>query len=179
MRPTVLPKKTPFNGLTTLNSGAFVCLVMEWFRHQNTETVRIYHPLHDKEVGYRIPLGAHVSSASPHEVTVIESTLENVAVPRVDRGRPRKNPTRQICDMAADSDAPRDRLARQGVEAICPYRRNHSKHRRYDGHTFRRYKRRWKIERSISWIGSFHRLLARHDHEVTMFLAFLLAAAGN
>ncbi len=126
--------------------------------------------------GQGIPLGVHVTSASPHEVTLIETTLEQVAVPRPGRGRPRKNPKRLIYDMAADSDALRDRLAHRGIELICPYRRNRSKPKRHDGRKFRRYKRRWKIERSISWIGSFRRLLVRHEQKITMFLAFLHVA---
>ena len=81
-----------------------------------------------------------------------------------------------IYDMAADSDALRDRLARRGIDLICPYRRNRSRPKRYDGRKFRRYKRRWKIERSISWIGSFRRLLVRHERKITMFLAFLHVA---
>ena len=62
-------------------------------------------------------------SASPAEVGLIEPTLERVAVPRPGRGRPRKNPTRLIYDKAADSDPLRTRLARRGIELICPHRK--------------------------------------------------------
>ena len=60
--------------------------------------------------GQGVPLGVQLASASPHECTLIESTLEQVAVPRAGRGRPRKNPERLIYDRAADSDALRARL---------------------------------------------------------------------
>jgi hypothetical protein len=46
--------------------------------------------------GQGIPLESHLTSASPHEVTLIETTLENVSVPRPGPGRPRKNPNRLI-----------------------------------------------------------------------------------
>ncbi len=61
--------------------------------------------------GKGIPLGVHLASATPNEVTLIETTLNQVAVPRKGRGRPRKNPPRLIYDRAADSDALRSRLA--------------------------------------------------------------------
>jgi transposase len=36
----------------------------------------------------------------------------------------------------------------------------------------RRYKRRWKIERTNAWFGQFRCLLVRHDHLLTIYLAF-------
>jgi hypothetical protein len=83
---------------------------------------------------------------------LIESTLERVAVPRR-RGRPRKNPKRLIYDKAADSDPLRKRLKNRGIDLICPHKSNRRKPRTQDGRKLRRYKRRWKMERSIAWVG--------------------------
>ena len=33
-----------------------------------------------------------------------------------------------------------------------------------DGRKLRRYRRRWKIERTIAWISSFRRLIVRHEY---------------
>ena len=55
--------------------------------------------------GEGVPLGSHLGSASPNEVTLIETTLEQVAVPRAGRGRPKK----------------------RGIELICQHRRNRKK----------------------------------------------------
>jgi transposase len=126
--------------------------------------------------GQGIPLGVQLASATPHEVTLIESTLEQVAVPRKGRGRPRKNPKRLIYDKAADSDPLRDRLAKRGIDLICPHRENRTKPKRQDGRKLRRYKRRWKIERSISWVANFRRLVVRYEREITMFRAFVHVA---
>lgn len=126
--------------------------------------------------GKGIPLGVQLASASPHEVTLIESTLEQVAVPRKGRGRPRKNPKRLIYDQAADSAPLRDRLAKRGIELICPHRKNRRKPKRQDGRKLRRHKRRWKIERAIGWIGNFRRLVVRYEREITMFFAFVHVA---
>ena len=126
--------------------------------------------------GHGIPLAVNVASASPHEVTLIEPTLERVCVPRPGRGRPRKRPKRLLYDVAADSDPLRRRLARRGIELVCPHRGNRTKRKTQDGRKLRRHKRRWKIERTISWIGNFRRLLIRWERNVAMFTAFVQVA---
>ena len=126
--------------------------------------------------GKGVPLGIQLTSASPHEVTLIESTLNQIAVPRPGRGRPRKNPIRLIYDRAADSDPLRARLKRRGIELICPHRYNRTKPKRQDGRALRRYRRRWKIERAIAWIGNFRRLLIRWERHIAMYRAFVHVA---
>jgi transposase len=125
--------------------------------------------------GQGVPLGVQLASASPHESTLIESTLEQVAVPRAGRGRPRKNPERLIYDRAADNDALRARLKRRGIELICPNRCN-KRVKTQDGRPLRRYKRRWKIERTIAWLQNFRRLVVRYERHTKMFRAFLHVA---
>src|SRR5215210_4150234 len=52
--------------------------------------------------GQGVPLGKHLDSASPNEVTLIEPTLATVAVPRAGGiGRPRNKPQRLIYDKSA------------------------------------------------------------------------------
>jgi len=109
-------------------------------------------------------------------VTLIESTLERVAVPRPGRGRPRKNPKRLIYDKAADSDPLRKRLRRRGIDLICPHKANRIKPPTQDGRKLRRYKRRWKIERSIAWAGNFRRLVVRYERDIKMYQAFFHVA---
>ena len=80
----------------------------------------------------------HVVSASPHEVTLVESTLEYRFTEDV--------PQRLIGDKAYDSDALDVRLALDwGVEMIAPNRAKRC--RTQDGRPLRRYCRRWKVER--------------------------------
>jgi transposase len=125
--------------------------------------------------GKGVPLGVELASASPHECKLIESTLEQVAVPRAGRGRPRKNPERLIYDRAADNDALRRRLKRRGIELVCPNRCN-KRVKTQDGRSLRRYKRRWKIERTIAWLQNFRRLVVRYERKTKMFLAFVHVA---
>ncbi len=100
--------------------------------------------------GQGVPLGNLLDSASPAEVPLLEPTLETIAVPRNGPGRPRKRPERVIYDQACDSDPRRKRLARRGIELICPHRKNRVKPPLQDGRQRRRDTRRWKVERTFA-----------------------------
>ena len=58
--------------------------------------------------GQGIPVGIHVTSASPSEVTLVDPTLKTIRVPRTGGGRPRQNPDRLIGDRGYDSDPLRE-----------------------------------------------------------------------
>jgi transposase len=121
-------------------------------------------------------LGNHLDSASPAEVTLLEKAMDRVAVPRRGRGRPRKNPERLIADRGYDSDPLRKRLARRGIELICPHRRGRVKPPTQDGRKLRRYKRRYKVERTFSWLGNYRRLVVRWDRDIVIYSAFFHVA---
>jgi transposase len=126
--------------------------------------------------GRGVPMGVRIAPASPAEVTLIESTLEQVAVPRSGPGRPRTKPRRLIYDKAADSDALRLRLKKYGIELICPHRSNRKRPSLQDGRSLRRYRRRWTIERTVAWLENFRRLVVRYERKSKMFLAILKVA---
>jgi transposase len=122
--------------------------------------------------GQGVPLGSQLVLASPGEVTLAESTLAQIAVPRGGRGHPQQRPLRVIADRGYDSDPLRWRLLQRGILLICPHRRGRRKPSLNDGRTLRRYRHRWKIERTFAWWGNFRRLLVRYDHQITMYRAF-------
>jgi transposase len=128
--------------------------------------------------GQGVPVGIHVTSASPAEVTLVDATLKTIQVPRVGRGRPRQNPVRLIADRAYDSDPLRERLARRGITVIVPYRDNRTVRRYEDRRHLRRYRHRWVIERTFAWFGSFRRLLIRHERFTSMYCSFFYFAAA-
>jgi transposase len=128
--------------------------------------------------GQGIPLGIHVTSARPAEVTLVDATLNTIRVPRPHGGRPRQHPDRLIADRGYDSDPLRQRLQRRGIVAIIPYR-NWNLRRRYDdGRHLRRYRHRWIIERTFAWLHSFRRLLVRHERFTSMYCSLLYFAAA-
>lgn len=118
--------------------------------------------------GNGLPLTADIASASPHEVTLIEPLLEKRLV--------RRRPRFLLYDQAADSDPLRRRLARRGITLVCPHRRNRKRPATQDGRVLRRYKRRWKIERSISWLFNYRRLVVRYEYHAHLFYGFVQLA---
>ena len=111
-----------------------------------------------------LPVAVDLASASPHEVTLVKSTLESAFLP--DR------PARLIGDKAYDSDQLAYDLAEQGIELIAPHRSNR-KIKTQDGRPLRRYRRRWKIERLFAWLQNFRRLVVRYEHDILNFLGFV------
>jgi transposase len=41
-----------------------------------------------------------------------------------------------------------------------------------DGRALRRYKRRWIVERTFSWLGNYRRLTVRYDRSLTIYRGF-------
>lgn len=114
-----------------------------------------------------VPVAADVASASPHEVTLVDATIDSGFVEHA--------PDRLIGDKAYDSDGLDERLARtRGVEMIAPHRRNRRKTKTQDGRSLRRYRRRWKVERLFAWLQNFRRLTVRWEYHVDNFLGMLL-----
>ena len=123
--------------------------------------------------GAGLPLGDHLHAASPSEVKLVEATLATVRVGRRHHaGRPRQKPERLIADRGYDSDPLRRQLARRGIELIAPHHKNRTRPPTQDGRAFRRYKRRWIVERTIGWLGNYRRLVVRYDRSLTIYQAF-------
>ncbi len=87
-------------------------------------------------------------------------------------GRPRQNPVRIIADKGYDIDPLRERLLKRGIELICPYRKNNKTKKYEDGRKLRRYRRRWKVERTFAWLQNFRRLVVGWEREIQIYQAF-------
>ena len=114
--------------------------------------------------GQGLPLGSQLTSASPGEVTLAEATLDAIQA--------EAQPERVIADRAYDSDPFRQTLADRGIELICPHRANRRRAKTQDGRKLRRYRRRWKIERTFAWLGNFRRLVIRYERHLLMYASF-------
>jgi len=128
--------------------------------------------------GQGVPLGSQLTSASPAEVKLAESTLDAVSVPRGGRGRPQKRPLRVIADRGYDSDPLRGRLLNRGLLLIAPHRKNRRAPTLNDGRILRRYRKRWKVERTFAWLGNYRRLVVRYDRHLHMYRAFFHIACA-
>lgn len=80
---------------------------------------------------------------------------------------------RLIADKAYDSDRLRLTMGRREIDLIVPHRRNRKRPKIQDGRKLRRYKRRWKIERLIAWLGNWRRLLMRWERRIDIYQGFL------
>ncbi len=88
------------------------------------------------------------------------------------------SPRRIIGDKAYDSDALAEdhdeSLDDECIEMIAPHRSNRKRENKtQDGRVLRRYKRRWKVERTISWFQNFRRLCIRYEKSTMLFQGFL------
>jgi transposase len=115
-----------------------------------------------------VVLSVSVQCASPNEVTLVETTLEERFVDEL--------PEKLIGDKAYDSDALDERLAEMGVEMIAPHKGNRIKSKTQDGRKLRRYKRRWKVERFFAWLFNYRRCVVRYENKEGNFKAIILLA---
>src|SRR5436189_4241571 len=115
--------------------------------------------------GSSLPLAIHIESASPHEVTLVQHTLQASHV--------EGTPTRLVGDRAYDSDPLDAELRERGIEMIAPHRHNRHKPKTQDGRKLRRYKRRWKVERFFAWLGNFRKVVVRYERHDYNFAGFV------
>ena len=112
------------------------------------------------------PVAAHVESASPHEVKLVEATI--------DSGFTQYAPDRLVGDKAYDSDKLDEQLSEdRNIELIAPHKINRKKKPTQDGCKLRRYRRKWKVERLFAWLQNYRRLVVRYEYHVENFLGLL------
>ncbi len=116
-----------------------------------------------------LPLAIDIEAANHAEVNLIEPLLDSAVTSYV--------PDKLIYDKAADCDPLRERLTERGIDLICPHRKSRVRPATQDGRKLRRYRRRWIIERTISWLHDFRRLVVRHEFYASLYHGFLKLAA--
>ena len=118
--------------------------------------------------GRGTPLSVFTLAANKSEVHTIETLVDTRVCKRMS--------PRMIYDRAADADWLRDRLADRNVELICPHRRGRKRPNTQDGRKLRRYRHRWIIERTISWLFNYRKLVVRYEHHSHLFDGFVQLA---
>lgn len=116
-----------------------------------------------------IPLGTTVAAANRAETDLIEEAIDDIPV-----SLPKEVPL--VADRGYDSDPLRDRLKGQGIELICPHRKNRTKPSRNDGRKMRRYARRYVIERTTAWLHNFRRVANRWERYSFIYHGFVRLA---
>ena len=116
------------------------------------------------------PLAVQLAAANESEVNLIEPTLDNLPFTNV-------VPEHLIYDRGADSDPLRERLlSERGIELVCPHRKNRKRPPTQDGRACRRYKRRYKVERTHSWFHNFRRTIIRYETTLERYSGWIYLA---
>jgi transposase len=113
-----------------------------------------------------LPVAVDTAPANRHESRLVQQLFDFML--------PSSPPERVVGDKAYDSDRLDASLAKKGIEMISPHRRNRRpENKTQDGRSLRRYKRRWKVERTIAWLQNFRRLCIRWERSAMLFQGLL------
>ena len=117
--------------------------------------------------GNGLPVAVGIASGERGEVSLVHDVLEQRFID--------ETPENLIGDAAYDSNKLDAELREKGVEMIAPVNPRQVNNRQ-DGRRFRRYRRRWKIERLVAWMMRFRRVVTRYEHKAQTFLGFVQLA---
>lgn len=90
----------------------------------------------------------------------------------------RRTPKVLVADRAYDSNPLRRNLVRRHILPVIPARSNNHRATHQDGRHLRRYRHRWIIERTNSWLQFFRRLVVRYERKIENFLTFVHLACA-
>ena len=115
-----------------------------------------------------------LTAGQRHEAIVLEQLMEQGAVRRRGRGRPRLRPRRLVGDKGYSSRTIRSYLRRRHIRYTIPRKRNE----RRTG-PFRRdiYRTRNRVERLINQLKQSRRIATRYEKCAHYYLAMLTIAA--
>jgi putative transposase len=117
--------------------------------------------------GNGVPLAAAVAGANVHDQKLVEETLDTIPVPRPE---PTSRDPQHLClDKGYVGKPVEQAVRRRGYIAHLPAKSNATpkpKHRRGRA-------RRWKVERTHSWLNRARRLLIRWEKKVVNYIGFL------
>jgi transposase len=117
-----------------------------------------------------LPLAIAITAANTPDGMLLAAMVDDVPAVRTPSGQRRHRPDKLHADKAYDSRANRAALRRRGITSRVA-RRGVESSQRLGPH-------RWRIERSLSWLGCWRRLQVRWDRDSGRFFAFALVACA-
>lgn len=106
-----------------------------------------------------------MTGANEHDVTQLLPLVEKIPAVRGKSGRPRKRPRRLQGDRAYDSEPHRRQLRAKKIKPVLA--------KRNTVHGSGLGKRRWPVERTLSWLHQFRRLRVRYERSAKLHEALL------
>jgi hypothetical protein len=110
-----------------------------------------------------------VTAANVPDVAMLEAVVDYIPPVRTPSSR-RRRPGKLDADKGYDSTANRAYLRRRGIKARIA-RRGIESSTRLGRH-------RWRVERALSWLSCYRRLVVRWDRDSGQFFAFVLLACA-
>jgi transposase len=130
--------------------------------------------IHLRAEGGRRPMAFVVSGGERHESRYVEALLAAGRVRRVGRRRPRSRPEQLVGNKGYSYPTVRRALARRGIRALIPRRRDErpgdGRHRPFDRAAFRE---RNRVERLINRSKQYRRVATRYEKRAARYLAIL------
>ena len=116
--------------------------------------------MHLRVEGHGRPLTVLLTPGQQHESTVFERLMEQGAIKRAGRGRPRLRPHRVVGDKGYSARRIRNYLHRRGIRHTIPRRRDECRRGPFDRAIYRK---RNVVERTIGRLKEFRHLATRFD----------------
>lgn len=114
-----------------------------------------------------------LTAGQQHDSTVFEVLLEQGAIRRGGRGRPRRKP-QQICgDKSYSSRKIRRYARRHGMRAVIPHKQNERRKGRFDREVYRE---RNQVERLINRLKQCRRVATRYEKLAENYRAMVTIA---
>jgi len=115
-----------------------------------------------------------VSAGQRHEQSQFCALMEQGAVKRPGRGRPRLRPARVAGDKGYSSGMIRRYLRRRGIGVVIPTKKNERADPRFDRAAYRE---RNVVERTINRLKQFRRIATRYEKRAIYYLGMLTLGA--
>ena len=105
-----------------------------------------------------------------HEQTALEALLDQGAIRRPGRGRPRLRPRRAAGDKGYSSPTARRYLRRRHIRPVIPSKSDQRRRPDFDRAAYRR---RNRVERLINRLKQFRRIATRYEKRAANYLAMV------
>ena len=130
--------------------------------------------LHLRAEGSGKPLTFVLTPGQRHETTAFEQLMEQGAIKRASRGRPRHLPGRIVGDKGYSYNTIRQYLRRKGINYTIPRKSNQNRTGPFDKAIYRQ---RNRVERLINRLKHNRRIATRYEKRAENYRAFLTIAA--
>lgn len=127
--------------------------------------------IHLRADGTGKPIVAVLTGGERHEQIALEAVLDQGAIRRPGRGRPRLRPRRVAGDKAYSTPAARRLLRQRHITPVIPTKSNQRRNPRFDRAAYRE---RNRVERLINRLKQHRRVATRYEKRAVNYLAMII-----